>query len=135
MSFYSITGYNKTVIISRRWHFRKIIGKVIIGLALTATIGSINAAPSYADDGYYPREREGRHSHNRYGHGRWHDRGRYRYYDDGYREVIYVDSGYRERVYVSPPPVYYPPPPPVYYAPPAPGISISFPPVVIGRRW
>jgi len=101
-----------------------------MGLVFTAIFSSINVAPSYADDGYYPRGRGDRHHHERYRHGGWHDRGRYRYYDDGYRELIFVDTGYRERVYVPPPPVYYSPPPPVYYAPP-PGISISFPPIVI----
>jgi hypothetical protein len=113
-----------------RWYFRPIIGQLMMGLVFTAIFSSINVAPSCADNGYYPRGRGDRYDHDRYRHGRWHDRGRYRYYDDGYRELIFVDTGYRERVYVSPPPVYYSPPPPVYYAPP-PGISISLPPIVI----
>lgn len=95
----------------------------MIGLVITVIFSSINEAPSYADDGYHHRGKGDRHHHERHRHGGWHDRGRYRYYDDGYRELIVVDTGYRERVYVPPPPVYYSPPPPVYYAPP-PGISI-----------
>ena len=105
-----------------RWYFGPIIGQLMMGLVFTAIFSSINVAPSYADDGYYPRGRGDRYDHDSHRHGRWHDRGRYRYYDDGYRELIVVDTGYRERVYVPPPPVYYSPPP-VYYAPP-PGISI-----------
>ena len=52
----------------------------MMGLVLTTIISSINVAPSYGDD-YY---RRGRGAHDRYeyrDHGRWHDRGRYRYYD------------------------------------------------------
>ena len=114
---------------SSRWHFRYITGKVIMGLILTIIISSINVTPSHGDD-YYRRgrgdqDRYEHRDHDRYRHGRWHDRGRYRYYDDGYREVIYFDDGYRERVYV-PPPVYVEPPPVYVAPPPSPGLSIFF---------
>ena len=102
---------------SSKWHFRYITGKVMMGLILFTIISSVNVAPSYGDD-YYRRgrgdhDRYEHRDHDRYRHGRWHDRGRYRYYDDGYREIIYVA------------------PPPVYYPPPSPGIGIFFPPIVI----
>lgn len=111
---------------SKRWHFAYSVGKIMIGLVLTAMISSIYVAPSYGDDGYGRRggrydnrryEHRGRgYDHNRYyGHGRWHDRRGYRYYEDGYRERIYVE-------------------PPVYYAPPPePGIQIFFPPIILGH--
>jgi len=86
-------------------------------------IGSLNVAPSYADNDRNRGKKydNRRHDHraagydrNRHGgHGRWHDRRGYRYYEDGYRHRIYA-------------------PPPVFYAPPPePGIRIFFPPVYI----
>ena len=108
---------------SSRWSLRSIAGKVLFGLALTAMIGSINVVPSYADNDrnrgrqYDNRRNDHRaagYDRNRHGgHGRWHDRRGYRYYEDGYRHRIYA-------------------PPPVFYAPPPePGIRIFFPPVYI----
>jgi hypothetical protein len=101
---------------SSRWNFKPLVGKVMIGLVLTAIMGSISVSPSYADDGYRRGRGDNRRYENRghgYGHGRWHDRRGYRYYDDGYRERIYVE-------------------PPVYYAPPPrPGIHVFFPPIYI----
>jgi hypothetical protein len=98
-------------------------GKVLLGLAATAIIGSIYVTPSYADNGhnrgkkydnrgYEHRGPEYNRSY-RGGHGRWHDRGGYRYYQDGYSHRIY-----------APPPVFYTPPP-------EPGVRIFFPPVYI----
>lgn len=110
---------------SGRWSLRSIAGKVLLGLALTAMIGSLNVAPSYADNDRNRGRQQydnRRYEHNRGpgdnryrqgGHGRWHDRRGYRYYEDGYRHRIYA-------------------PPPVFYAPPPePGIRIFFPPVYI----
>lgn len=108
---------------SSRWSLRSITGKVLLGLALTVMIGSLNVAPSYADNDRNRGKKydNRRHDHraagydrNRHGgHGRWHDRRGYRYYEDGYRHRIYA-------------------PPPVFYAPPPePGIRIFFPPIYI----
>jgi len=103
-----------------RWNCSYIVGKVMMGLVLTAIIGSVNAAPSYGDDNSYRQGRgdNGRYEHrgHGYGHGRWRDRDGYRYYNDGYRERIYYDDVYRERVYVPPP---------------EPGIRVFFPPIYI----
>lgn len=119
---------------SSRWNFKSMAGKVLLGLVVTAIMGSMNVTSSFADDdryrgknydnrGYDHREFEhdNRHYDNRgsrydkrYGkHGRWHDRGGYRYYEDGYRQRIYVA-----------PPVFHTPPP-------QPGVRIFFPPVYI----
>lgn len=114
----------------------------MVGLVVAAILSSIHVAPSYGDDDYYRKGKDHHkrykynkrwHDHDHHSHGRWYDRGKYRYYEDGYREVIYVDPGYRERVYIPPPVVYVEPAPvyvepaPVYVAPrPAPGLSIFF---------
>jgi hypothetical protein len=92
------------------WSFRSIAGKLMMGLALAAMIGSIAAAPAIGKD--YDKHDKGRYEKR--GHAYGHDRRDYRPY--GY--------GYRERVYYPPPPVVYAPPPP-------PGIGIFFPPVYI----
>lgn len=108
---------------SSRWNFKSMAGKVLLGLVLTAIMGSMNVTPSYADNDRYRERRydNRRYDHrgpgydnHRYGrHGRWHDRRGYRYYEDGYRHRIYVA-------------------PPVFRAPPPePGIRIFFPPVYI----
>ena len=108
-----------------RWNYRSIAGKVMLGLVLAVMTGSINAAPSYAEDGHgrgdrYERGGRG-HDNGRYEkRGHVHDRGRY-YYRNGRR--YYRQPVYRERVYVAPPPVVYAPPEP-------PGISIFFPPII-----
>ena len=95
------------------WNFRSIAGKVMLGLVLAVMTGSINAAPSYAEDGHGRGDRYERG-------GRGHDKDRY-YYRNGRRH--YRQPVYRERVYVAPPPVVYAPPEP-------PGISIFFPPII-----
>ena len=88
--------------------FRSKVGKIMLGLILTAMIGSIDVVPALGKDG---------HNHNRR-----HDRDRYRH--DGRYYQPYDYYGYGERDY-------YPPPPVVYVPPPEPGISIFFPPVII----
>ena len=97
---------------SGKWNFRTVVGKVMMGLALAAMIGSIDVLPAVAKD--------------KYDRGNGHDNGRYDHRGRGYdRNVhdrrVYRSYGYRERVYV---------PPPVIYAPPSPpGIGIFFPPI------
>jgi hypothetical protein len=109
---------------SSRWSLRSIAGKILFVLALTAMIGGINVAPSFADNDrnrgrqqYDNRRYEHRgQGHDRYrqgGHGRYYDRRGYRYYEDGYRHRIYA------------------PPPGFYTPPPEPGIRLFFPPVYI----
>jgi hypothetical protein len=106
---------------SSRRDFRSIAGKIMMGLALAAMIGSINVAPSFGDD------RGGRPGEGRYEQrGRGHDNGRYEHRGRGYDRGRYVRGrrvhqpyGYSERVYV-PPPVYYEPPPP-------PGVRLFLP--------
>ena len=100
---------------SYKWNFRTIVGKVMMGLALAAMIGSMDVLPADAKDKY---DRGDRHDNGRYEHrGRGYDhRGR-----NVHERRVYKSYGYRERVYV---------PPPVTYAPPSPpGISIFFPPI------
>lgn len=95
--------------------FRSMAGRIMMGFALAAMIGSIDVAPAIAKD------KGGRHDNGRYEHkDRGHDRGHY-VYERGRR--VYRPYGYTERVYVSPPVIYAPPPPP--------GISIFFPPILI----
>jgi hypothetical protein len=97
---------------SRRWNFRSIVSKSMLGLVLAVMTGSLDVSPSFADDHGRGEGRDNVRYENR---GRGHERDRNR------RE--YRSSGYRERVYV---------PPPVVYAPaPAPGIGIFFPPIFI----
>jgi hypothetical protein len=98
---------------SSTWNFRSMAGKIMMGLALAAMIGSIDVAPALGKDG--------KHDNGRYeNRGRGNDRGHY-VYERGRR--VYRPYGYRERVYVQPPVIYAPPPPP--------GISIFFPPIFI----
>ena len=110
---------------SNTWNFRSIVGKIMMGLVLTAMVGSIDAAPALSKDDY---GRTGKHDNGRYdqrGRGYDHDR-----YVHGRR--VYRRPGYRRRVYVSPPVIYAPLPPPVIFVPPPPpGISIFFPPLFI----
>ncbi len=83
------------------WNFRSVAGKIMIGLALAATIGSIGVAPAFADDR--------RHDNRRYehrGYDRGYERDRHYYHPYGYREPVYA---------------------PIYAPPPAPGFSIFFP--------
>lgn len=90
------------------WNFRPLAGKVMMGLALAAMIGSIDVAPALG--------KNDKHDNRRYEkRGRGYERGYY-----APRRV------YRERVYVAPRVIYEPPPPP--------GISIWFPPIIIPLR-
>ena len=92
---------------SRKWSFRFIAGKVMLGLVLAAMIGSISVAPALGKDN---QKRMGKR-----------DNGRYVYVQG--RRVYQPYYGYRERVYVPPRVIYAPPPPP--------GIGIFFPPIFI----
>ena len=93
------------------WKFRAIAGKVMMGLALAAMVGSVNVLPAYGDD----HQRIGKHDRGRYEHrGRGYDKRRYMHREGGYN--YYQPYGYSERVYA-----------PVYAPPPEPGISIFFP--------
>jgi len=92
---------------SSAWNFRSIVGKIMMGLVLAATIGSIDVAPVLAKDDHKRVEKHdtGRSEHR----GRGDDRGRRR---------DYQPYGYA--------------PPPVIYAPdPQPGINVFFPPIII----
>ena len=86
------------------WKFRSVAGKLMIGLVLTAMVGSIDVLPALGDD----HKRVEKHDKGRYehrGHGYDHDRRDYQPY------------GYA--------------PPPVSYAPaPQPGISIFLPIII-----
>lgn len=112
---------------SNAWNIRSLWGKIMLGLALAAMIGSMEApsavAGEHGEHGGGRGGHEGRHDNGRYDHrGRGYDRGHYR---DGrvYRSYGYVQPAYVEPVYVAPP---------VYYAPaPAPGISIFLPTIHI----
>jgi hypothetical protein len=100
---------------SSRWDFRSIVGKIMMGLALAAMIGSINVGSSFGEDNH---DRGGKHDNGRYEQkGRGHDRDRH---VRGRRE--YRPEGYGGRGYAPPPVVYEPPSPP--------GISIFFPPLI-----
>jgi hypothetical protein len=104
-----IQEWSENMKTASKWNFRSIVGKIMLGLALAAMIGSINVAPAIAKD----------HDNGRYEHrGRGYDHNRY------YRPYGYY--GHQERVYYPPPRVIYAPPPP-------PGIGIFFPPVYIHR--
>jgi hypothetical protein len=89
---------------SSTWVLRSIMGKILMGLVLTAMVGSIDVVPALGDDDH---KRTGRHDNGRYehrGHGHGHDRDR---------------RDYRPYGYVAPP---------VIYAPaPEPGINIFLP--------
>jgi hypothetical protein len=90
------------------WNLRSLSGKILMGLVLTAMIGSIGVAPAYGKDDRGKGKHKGHYEQKR------HDDD-----DDRYapRRV------YRERVYA---------PPRVIYAPPRPpGIGIFFPPIYI----
>ena len=97
---------------SNTWDFRSIVGKIMLGLAFAAMIGSIDVAPAFGKDDH---ERMGRHDN-----GRYEQRGR------GYDRDRYVQGrryAYGGRIYA---------PPRVIYAPPSPpGIGIFFPPIFI----
>jgi hypothetical protein len=110
----SIQEWSDFMKTSRKWSFRSIAGKVMLGLVLAAMIGSIGVAPALGKDNH---KRMGKHDKGRYEH-----RGRGYEHRRDYRP--YGHYGHRERVYYPPPPVVYAPPPP-------PGIGIFFPPIFI----
>ena len=97
---------------SRKWNFKSIAGKIMVGLVLITLIGGITVAPALADKGHK--------SYNKHDNGR--HRGHYKQARPDYRPYDYY--GHRERVY-------YPPPPVVFVPPPPPGIGIFFPPIII----
>lgn len=101
------------------WNFRSIFGKILLGVILTAMVGSIDVMPAYSRDGYRAPDR---HDNGRYDkRGRGHDRKRHVQRRQPRR--VYRPYGYGERVYVPPRVIFVPPPPP--------GISIFFPPLFI----
>jgi hypothetical protein len=105
---------------SRKWRFKSIAGKMMLGLVLITMIGSIDVAPARADNDHRAM---GKHDNGRYeNRGPGYNRGRHMQARPVYRSYDYY--GHRERVYYPPPPVVYAPPPP-------PGIGIFFPPVFI----
>jgi len=88
------------------------VGKIVMGFALAAMIGSIGVAPAFSrDEGKREggKQVSGRSEHR----GGGHDRGRYEHGRRGYEPYGYA-------------------PPPVIYAPaPQPGIGIFLPPIII----
>lgn len=113
---------------SRKWDFRSIVGKLVMGFILALMIGSINVVPALSDDGYGRRENNDndRYEQKGRGDGRYerdrhrNDRVRYERQRRGYERPIYE----RRRRGYEPPPV-------IYVPPPAPGIRIFFPPIEI----
>jgi hypothetical protein len=104
----SIQEWSDFMKTSRAWNFRSIVGKIMMGLVLTAMIGSFNVGTAIA--------KKDKHDKGRYeNRGRGYDR------DHG---RPYGHYGHRERGYYPPPPVVFAPPPP-------PGIGIFFPPIFI----
>jgi hypothetical protein len=97
---------------SRKWNFKPIAGKIMVGLMLITLIGGITVEPALA--------RNNHKSYNKHDNGR--HRGHYKQARPVYRPYGYY--GHRERVY-------YPPPPVVFVPPPPPGIGIFFPPIII----
>jgi hypothetical protein len=79
----------------------------MMGLVLTAMVGSVDVVPALGDD----HERKGKHDSRYENRGRGHDR--------SVQRRVYQTYGYRDRYYV--------PPPVIYAPPPEPGISIFFP--------
>jgi hypothetical protein len=100
----SIQKWSDFMKTSRKWSFRFIAGKVMLGLVLAAMIGSISVAPALGKDNHkrMVKHDNGLHRGQRYNRDR-------HVYDRG----VYV------------------PPPVIYAPPPAPGIDIFFPPIVI----
>lgn len=102
---------------SSLWNISTAAGKILLGLVLTAMLGSISAVPAHSDDRRGFEKHDNGKSEQR---GRGYDRGRhYNKHDRRY----YRRDVYRERVYVAPPPVIYAPPEPL-------GISFFFPPII-----
>jgi hypothetical protein len=108
--------------------FGSILRKMMMGLVLTAMIGSMDVGPALGKD---HDDRRGKHDSSRYDkrdrwgdhHRRYVDRGRRGYYQDFNGRRVYRYYNHRERIYVAPQPIYEPPPPF--------GIGIFFPPIII----
>jgi hypothetical protein len=98
----------------RKWNFKSIAGKMMLGLVVITMVGSIAVAPAFA--------RNDHKSYKKYDNNRGHKRGHYVQRRPVYRSYDYYN--HRERAYYPPPPVVYAPPPP-------PGIGIFFPPILI----
>jgi hypothetical protein len=81
--------------------FKSIAGKIMMGLALVAMIGSIGVASSFGDN-----RKDYRQDNRRYDHNRGYERDRHYYHPYGYRERVYS---------------------PIYAPAPAPGFNIFFP--------
>lgn len=96
------------------WHIRSIVGKLMVGLVLTAMTGAIGVLPAHSKD---KDRRIERHDNGRPEHrGRGYEHNRHNRDRRYYRAPVY-----RERVYVEPR---------VIYAPPRPaGVSIFLPPL------
>ena len=118
----SIQKWSDFMKTSRKWSFRSIAGKVMLGLVLVSMIGSIDIAPALGKDN---DKRMGKHDNGRYEHrGRGYERDRYEHRGYGHDRRVYpYGYGYRGRGYGPPPVIYAPPPPP--------GIGIFFPPIII----
>lgn len=111
---------------SRKWNFRSIAGKILLGLVLITLIGGIGVAPAFARDN---DKFDGRHDNRRYEKGHGYKRGHYVQPRPVYRSYGYY--GHRDGYYGHRERVYYPPPPVVYAPPPPPGITIFAPPIFI----
>lgn len=100
-----------------RWNFQSRAAKVMLGLAITTLLSTLNVGVSFGDNDH---NRGRNYDNNRYEHrGRGYDK----YHRHGHDRRVYRSSGYRQRVYV---------PPPVIYEPPQPrGIGVFFPPIYI----
>ncbi len=108
------------------WKVKTHISRILLGLMLAISAGSMYATPSFADNdkGHGNKHDNGRYEKRGRGndHDRYEKRGHGNHRDRYYRNRRYYRPyGYRERVYVDPPVVYAPPSPP--------GISIFFPPL------
>lgn len=99
---------------SRKWNFKSMAGKIMLGFVFITMIGTIAVTPALA--------RNDHKSQKKYYKNNGHYRGRHAPARPVYRSYDYY--GHRERAYYPPPPVVYAPPPP-------PGISIFFPPILI----
>jgi len=96
------------------WNCRSIVGKVMVGLMVTAMMGAVSVLPAQSNDN---DRRIERHDNGRSDHrGRGYERNRHKRDRRHYRAPVY-----RERVYVEPRVIYAPPRPP--------GVSIFLPPL------
>lgn len=97
-------------------------GKILMGLALAAMIGSMGGASAFGknDRKHMGKHDNGRYEHRERGYDHDHDHDRNRRHVKTKR--VYQSYIYREQVYEPPRVIFYAPPPP-------PGISIFFPPI------